>query len=125
MNQWRQMIQDGYFIDPGVSTDPQTLLSTGEVAMAYFGTFFTGQLTDIDAVSGEDYGIFPMPSMNPEAGNQMILETGPLCVGAGAEHEEQALEYSAWWMTDDAQAAWSAERGDVSFNPDVSVDDPE
>jgi len=125
MNQWRQMIQDGYFIDPGVSTDPQTLLSTGEVAMAYFGTFFTGQLTDIDAVSGEDYGIFPVPSMDPGAGGQMILETGPLCVGAGAENEERALEYSAWWMTDDAQTAWTAERGDVSFNPDVTVEDPE
>src|SRR5699024_6034523 len=121
-----QMIDDGYFIDPGVTTDPQTLLANGDVAMAYFGTFFTGQLTDIGAASGEDYGVFVMPNLNPDVEDkQMILETGPLCVGVGSENEQAALEYSAWWMTDDAQTSWSSERGDVSFNPNADVADPE
>ncbi|AYY13720.1 extracellular solute-binding protein [Actinobacteria bacterium YIM 96077] len=125
MEQWKQMIDDGYFIDPGVTTDPQALLANGDVAMAYFGTFFTGQLTDVGAEAGEDYGVFTMPNMNPEVENrQMILETSPLCVGAGSENEEAALEYSAWWMTNEAQNTWSADRGDVSFNPNVDVADP-
>lgn len=126
METWKQMIDDGYFVDPGVTTDPQTLLANGDVAMAYFGTFFTGQLTDIGATSGEDYGVFVMPNLNPDVENrQMILETGPLCVGVGSENEQAALEYSAWWMTDEAQTAWSSERGDVSFNPNADVADPE
>ncbi|MFC4554149.1 ABC transporter substrate-binding protein [Georgenia faecalis] len=126
MEQWGEMMDNGYFIDPGVSTDPQTLLSTGEVAMAYFGTFFTGQLDSVGAVSGTDYGVFPVPNMNPDTEtNQMILETGPLCVGAGAENEQAALDYSAWWMGEDAQGAWSSSRGDVSFNPKAEVADPE
>ena len=87
MELWKEMGSKGFFIDPGVQTDPQTLLSTGQVAMANFGTFFTGQLTSIDQVSGEDYGIFVIPSVNPQVKNQMVLETGPLCVGAGAEHD--------------------------------------
>ena len=126
VDKWEEMIKRGDFIDPGVTGDPQALLMNGDVAMAYFGTFFTGQLTAIDAVSGEDYGIFMFPNLNPDTEEQpMILETGPLCVGAGSENEDVALAYSKWWLTTDAQTAWSTSRGDVSFNPDVEIDDPE
>lgn len=126
MDKWQEMIQGGDFIDPGVTADPQALLMNGDVAMAYFGTFFTGQLTGIDAVSGEDYGIFVMPNLNPDTAEQpMVLETGPLCVGAESENEAAALEYSKWWLTTDAQTTWTESRGDVSFNPDVPIEDPE
>lgn len=124
MNIWHDMQSDGYFIDPGVTTDPQTLLQTGEVAMAYFGTFFTGQLGDLGMVSGEDYGMFILPPVNPDLEETpVIVETGPLCVGAGSQNEEAALAYSKWWMGTDAQSAWSESRGDVSFNPEATVTD--
>lgn len=124
--QWKQLQDEGYFIDPGVQTDPQTLLSTGEVAMAYFGTFLTGQLTAIDQVAGEDYGIFPFPNVNPDVqAPQMILETGPLCVGKGSPNEQAALEYSEWWLGDEAQTVWTQTRGDVSFNANAPLEDPE
>lgn len=126
VDKWQEMIQRGDFIDPGVTGDPQAMLMNGEVAMAYFGTFFTGQLDAIDAVSGEDYGIFLFPNLNPATDVQpMVLETGPLCVGAGSENEDAALAYSAWWLTTDAQTAWSQSRGDVSLNPNVELADPE
>lgn len=126
VDKWQEMIKGGDFIDPGVTADPQALLMNGDVAMAYFGTFFTGQLSEINAVSGEDYGIFLFPNLNENVKlHPMILESGPLCVGAGSEKEDAALEYSKWWLTKDAQSAWSKSRGDVSFNPEVSLDDPE
>lgn len=123
MKQWYQMEQNKDFIDPGVQTDPQTLLKTGKVAMAYFGTFFTGQLTSVGMKSDSDYGVFALPNV---AGGkqQMALETGPLCVGAGSANEKAALAYSSWWMGVPAQTAWSDKRGDLSFNPEVPVKDP-
>ncbi|WP_154674252.1 ABC transporter substrate-binding protein [Nakamurella lactea] len=122
---WYEMANKKYFIDPGVQTDPQTLLKTGKVAMAYFGTFFTGQLTSVGMKSNEDYGIFALPNFSPDVKKQqMVLETGPLCVGKGSQDEQAALAYSAWWMGQDAQQAWSDKRGDVSFNPKVTVKDP-
>ncbi|SEE99234.1 ABC transporter substrate-binding protein [Ruania alba] len=124
MDTWHQMQSDGYFIDPGVTTDPQTLLQTGETAMAYFGTFFTGQLTDLGMASGEDYGMFVLPSVNPEMSETPVaVETGPLCVGTDSENQQAALDYSAWWMGTEAQSAWSESRGDVSFNPNATVTD--
>ncbi|WP_420114322.1 ABC transporter substrate-binding protein [Pseudactinotalea sp.] len=125
MDVWHQMQTDGYFIDPGVTTDPQTLLQTGEVAMANFGTFFTGQLNALGMVPDEDYGIFAIPNVNPDLESQQaIVETGPLCVGAGSANEQAALDYSAWWMGVDAQNAWTEAFGDVSFNPNVESPDP-
>lgn len=125
MEVWHQMQTDGYFIDPGVTTDPQTLLQTGEVAMANFGTFFTGQLNALGMVPDEDYGIFAIPNVNPDLDSQQaIVETGPLCVGAGSANEQAALDYSAWWMGVDAQNAWTDAFGDVSFNPNVESPDP-
>ncbi|MGV8847626.1 ABC transporter substrate-binding protein [Tessaracoccus sp.] len=124
--EWKRLFDEGFFNDPGLQTDPQTLLSTGEIAMEYLGTFMTGQLNTVDQVSGEDYGVFIFPSMNPGTDQkQLVLETGPLCVAKGAPNEAAALEYSSWWMSDTAQQAWSDSRGDVSFNPNVKVDDPE
>lgn len=126
VDKWQEMIERGDFIDPGVTGDPQALLMNGEVAMAYFGTFFTGQLTAIDAVAGEDYGIFLFPNLNEATSTQpVVLETGPLCVGSGAENEAAALEYSKWWLSTEAQTVWSDSRGDVSFNPEVEIADPE
>ncbi len=123
---WGEMIDKKYFCDPGIKTDPQTLLKTGQVAMAYFGSFFTGQLTAAGAKSGVDYGIFIPPNVNPDNKRpQMVVETGPMLVGAGAEHQAEALAYSRWWFSDKAQQAWSKSRGDVSFNPNIKAEDPE
>lgn len=124
MKTWFEMQNKKYFNDPGVSTDPQTLLKTGKVAMAYFGSFFTGQLTSVGMKSDTDYGVFALPSVDPSVKQQMIVETGPLCVGKGSANEQAAMDYSAWWMTEGAQNAWSTKRGDVSFNPKVKPADP-
>lgn len=125
MEIWHQMQTDGFFIDPGVTTDPQTLLQTGEVGMAYFGTFFSGQLNMLEMTPNEDYGVFVVPNANPDVENtSMIVETGPLCVGAGSENEAAALDYSAWWLGVDAQTAWAQASGNASFNPGAEVQDP-
>lgn len=124
VKKWYEMEQKKYFIDPGVQTDPQTLMKTGKVAMAYFGSFFTGQLTSVGMKSDSDYGIFALPSVSSSVPQQMVVETGPLCVGKGSANEQAAMQYSAWWMTQDAQQAWSDKRGDVSFNPKVKPADP-
>lgn len=124
MKVWYEMMNKKYFIDPGVQTDPQTLLKTGKVAMAYFGTFFTGQLTQVGMKSDQDYGVIVVPSYKADVKQQMIVETGPLCVGAGSPNEKGALAYSAWWFGQGAQTAWSTKRGDVSFNPKVKTTDP-
>ncbi|HEY9408750.1 MAG TPA: extracellular solute-binding protein [Jiangellaceae bacterium] len=124
MELWGDMIDKGYFQDPGVQTDPQTLLKNGDVAMVNFGTFLSGQLNSIGAVAGTDYDFFVVPNVNPDLDKTVLpFETGPLCTAANATNLDEAKEYAQWWMGEEAQTAWSNARGDVSFNPNAKVND--
>ncbi|RIQ32185.1 ABC transporter substrate-binding protein [Jiangella rhizosphaerae] len=124
MEQWRDMLEAGYFGDPGDQTAPQDQLKSGTVAMINFGTFLSGQLNSVDMVSGTDYDFFVIPNVNPDLPQtSLIFETGPMCTAKDAANEESALEYAQWWMTEEAQTAWSNARGDVSFNPKAQVND--
>lgn len=124
MELWGDMIDKGYFQDPGVQTDPQTQLKNGDVAMINFGTFLSGQLNSIGAVAGTDYDFFVVPNVNPDLDKTVLpFETGPLCTAANATNLDEAKEYAQWWMGEEAQTAWSNARGDVSFNPNAKVND--
>ncbi|SDU54654.1 ABC transporter substrate-binding protein [Jiangella alkaliphila] len=124
MEQWRGMLEAGYFGDPGDQTAPQDQLKAGTVAMINFGTFLSGQLNAVDMVSGTDYDFFLIPNVNPDLPTtSLIFETGPMCTAMDAENETSALQYAEWWMTDEAQTAWANARGDVSFNPKALVQD--
>ncbi|TDD64711.1 extracellular solute-binding protein [Jiangella aurantiaca] len=124
MEQWRGMLEGGYFGDPGDQTAPQDQLKGGTVAMINFGTFLSGQLNSVDMVSGTDYDFFVIPNVNPDLPQtSLIFETGPMCTAKDAANETSALQYAEWWMTDEAQTAWANARGDVSFNPKALVQD--
>lgn len=124
MEQWGTMIDAGYFSDPGVQTTPETQLKNGDVAMINFGTFLSGQLNAVGMKSGEDYGFFKVPNVNPELQKTVLpFETGPMCTAADATHLDAAKRYAKWWMGPEAQTAWANARGDVSFNPKAKVND--
>nr|WP_203416876.1 extracellular solute-binding protein [Jiangella ureilytica] len=124
MEQWRTMLETGYFGDPGDQTTPQDQLKNGTVAMINFGTFLSGQLNSVSMVSGTDYDFFVIPNANAELPQtSLIFETGPMCTAKDAENETSALQYAEWWMSEEAQTTWANARGDVSFNPKALVQD--
>ncbi|MBB5785878.1 extracellular solute-binding protein [Jiangella mangrovi] len=124
MEQWRTMLEAGYFGDPGDQTTPQDQLKNGNVAMINFGTFLSGQLNSVAMESGTDYDFFVIPNVNAELPQtSLIFETGPMCTAKDAENETSALQYAEWWMGEEAQTTWANARGDVSFNPKALVQD--
>ncbi|NED95425.1 extracellular solute-binding protein [Phytoactinopolyspora alkaliphila] len=124
MEQWGDMIEAGYFSDPGLADDPQVLLNNGDVAMLNFGTFFTGSLNELGMVSGEDYDLFVIPNVDPSLDRtSLIVESGPLCAAQEADDRDQALDYLTWWVGAEAQTEWANARGDVSFNPNAEIRD--
>ncbi|WP_166346415.1 ABC transporter substrate-binding protein [Phytoactinopolyspora limicola] len=124
MEQWGDMIEAGYFSDPGLADDPQVLLNNGDLAMLNFGTFFTGSLNALDMTSGEDYDFFVIPNVNPDLPQtSLIVETGPLCAAEEADDRAEAVAYMDWWLGADAQTEWANARGDVSFNPNAEIRD--
>ncbi|HEY1174784.1 MAG TPA: extracellular solute-binding protein [Phytomonospora sp.] len=125
METWRDPEAKGWFSDAGSTVDPAVGLKQGDYAMINFGSFFNGSLDGAGMVSGEDYGMFVIPATNPGlAKTPVAVESGPLCVAENSAQKTLGLSYSEWWMSPDAQTAWSKARGDVAFNPKATVNDP-
>lgn len=125
METWRDQQEAGWFSDPGSTVDPAVGLKQGDYAMINFGSFFNGSLDGAGMVSGEDYDMFVIPANNPDlAKTPVAVESGPLCVAENSSQKTLGLTYSEWWMSPEAQTAWSAARGDVAFNPQAEVADP-
>jgi multiple sugar transport system substrate-binding protein len=125
MEEWKQMIDSGYFSDPGDETDPAAQLKSGKVAMGAWGTWFNTSMTQQEMTPGEDYGMFFIPNRVPQNNQTAVLfESGPLCTLDDAPYRDESMRYLEWWVTPSAQELWSNSRGDVSGNPKVEIADP-
>ncbi|MFG3441502.1 ABC transporter substrate-binding protein [Nonomuraea sp. NPDC047897] len=124
MEKWKELIDAGYFMNPGDKTDPGDVMKTGKAAMVSFGTWFNTSMTQRDLKAGADYGFFVIPNVNPALPKtSVIFESGPLCSLTKAADPEASAKYLAWWTTAEAQDKWASTRGDVSANPKVTIKD--
>ncbi len=125
MNEWKKMIDAGYFNNPGSKTEPNTQLKNGDVAMINFGTWFSGNLNTLKMKPGTDYDFFIIPNVNPSLPKtSLVFETGPVCSAAQGEHASSVDKWTDWWVSPPAQTTWANARGDLSFNPKAEVKDP-
>lgn len=126
MEQWKSMIEGGYFSNPGDKNDPADHFKSGKAAMALMGTWFNTSMTQRGLKQGKDYGFFMMPNVAPSLPKRsLVFESGPLCSLRKAPDGEASTKFLKWWVTPPAQEKWANTRGDVSGNPKVKVADPE
>lgn len=122
MNVWLDMKEKGYFSDPGSKTPGETQIKDQEVAMIPFGTWYASTLDTVGLESGTDWGVFPIPNVNPDQEvTPVAIETAPACVPEKSAQRELGLEYSEWWMGTEAQTAWSEQQGNLPFNPKATA----
>jgi multiple sugar transport system substrate-binding protein len=126
MEQWKSMIDAGYFSNPGDKADPADHFKAGDAAMVISGTWFNTSMTQRGLKPGTDYGFFLIPNVQPSLPKRsLIFESGPLCSLRKAPDAAASTKYLKWWVTPGAQEKWANARGDVSGNPKVKVADPE
>lgn len=125
MKQWKSLIDKGYMSNPAVTTAPQSLLKSGNVAMIPFGTWFTGDLNLVGANSS-DYGMFVIPPENTALAKiPMNFETGPLCVEAHAPKMAADMKFLKWWTTPAPETEWSKLTSDSGADPKSISTDPQ
>ncbi|GAA2454801.1 ABC transporter substrate-binding protein [Actinomadura vinacea] len=126
MEQWKSMIDKGWFSNPGDKADPADHFKTGKAAMVSSGTWFNTSMTQRGLKQGKDYGFFFIPNVDPALPKRsLIFESGPLCSLRKAADSEASAKYLKWWISPGAQEQWANSRGDVSGNPKVKVADPD
>jgi len=122
MNTWLDMEKKGYFSDPGSKTAPETQMKDGKLAMIPFGTWYASTIDQVGLKPGTDWGVFTIPNVNPaQAKTPVAIETAPACVAENSSQKDLGLKYSAWWMTSDAQTAWSKQQNNLPYNPKATA----
>lgn len=114
MEQWRDLLDAGYFSQPGDFSDNwEEPFVNGDFGMYLIGDWWTGSLERAGFVAGEDYGVFVMPGIT-EAGNRsLIIEGRPLLIAANSPQLDVALEFADYFMSVEAQTVW-AETSDIN-----------
>jgi ABC-type glycerol-3-phosphate transport system substrate-binding protein len=130
MNLWGDLIRRGYFSDPsavsigtGANNFPQ-YFKPGRIAMVTFGGWLEPTLVEAGMRPGEDYGAFVMPNIEADAGNNLIYETGPLCVAQNGQRKDDTMKAVGWWASRDGQRAWIDASGFASARSDVASANP-
>lgn len=125
MNVWLDMQEKGYFSDPGSKTAGETQMKDGTLAMIPFGTWYASTLEQVGLESGTDWGVFTIPAVNPNQGKTPVaIETAPACVAENSSQKALGLTYSKWWMSADAQTAWSKQQNNLPYNPQAKAATP-
>jgi multiple sugar transport system substrate-binding protein len=93
-----------------------------EVAMIPFGTWYASTLETVGLKSGTDWGVFPIPNVNPDQETTPVaIETAPACTAENSPQKDLGLEYAEWWMGSEAQTAWSEQEGNLPYNPNAEA----
>jgi ABC-type glycerol-3-phosphate transport system substrate-binding protein len=130
MNIWGDMIKKGWFSDPSATTigtgnnNFPPSFKQGKIAMLTWGTWFEPTFEAAGIKGGDDYGAFVTPNIESSAGNNLIFETGPWCVGARGSRLEDAMKATEWFASKEGQTKWIEETGFTSPRADVPSANP-
>ena len=124
---WKTLIDAGYFtpFDTDMTNDWPGMMASGKLAMIPVGTWYQNSFTGAGMKPGEDYDLFIMPNVDPAVTEKVcIVETGALAIASKGSKIDDAKKMASWWITPEAQAAWSKDIGDTPVNPKAVLDDP-
>ncbi len=124
---WRGMIEAEYFtsFDLDLFTGVPGEFSAGKVAMIPIGTWYQSNFLASGMVPGEDYDLFIMPNVNDAVTDKVaIVETGALAISARSKQIDAAKRMASWWITPEAQTAWTNNLGDAPANPKAQSENP-
>ena len=129
---WADLIDKGYFTDSGtdIFTDSPNLFNKGELGMVLCGTWYYTSVLIANGVPEEKIGSFILPSHNPEAGKNIILEAMPIVAGKNSPNLEAANSVMDWLMSAEGNEFLAEKitsfpanlKSDVSYLPEVKVD---
>ena len=97
---WGDMIEKGYFTDPGTNmfTNGGHLWNKEKFAMILCGSWYYSTVLLPQGVNEETIGVFIVPPHNQGAGKNIAMETGPIFTAVHAPRNQEAQKIADWWM---------------------------
>jgi multiple sugar transport system substrate-binding protein/raffinose/stachyose/melibiose transport system substrate-binding protein len=124
MELWKELADKGYFYPDANAydwTDAGDQVANGEAGMTLMGTWITGYWDSNGLVAGQDYDVFPFPTIDADVPVAVVGPVDGWVLTAQAKHPEPAKELMAYLLTDtEAQAIWA--KGQGALAPNINVD---
>lgn len=128
---WSDLIKKGYFTDSGTDlfTDSPNLFNQDKLGMVVCGTWYYTAVLTANGVPEDKIGAFILPSHNPDAGKNVILEAMPILGGKNSPNLEAANSVVDWLMGAEGNAFLAEKitsfpanmKSDASYLPEVKV----
>lgn len=125
MENWKQLIEAGYFIDNHAAYSWQEALAPmiqGEAAMYVMGNFAVAPLREA-GLSDDQLGFMQFPVINPDVPLAEEAPMDTLHIPANASNKEDARKFLAYVARADVQAAVNETLGQLPVNKDSAVAD--
>lgn len=114
MNQWKEMLDLGYFSAPMSVPDMDKSMAAGTIAMQIGPNYETGILAkEYGMTPGEDMGTFVLPSMNGHK-KAVFFEITPLCVAKASQDKETGKEVLKSWFKKEHQTVLTEATSNVN-----------
>ncbi|MHB8278821.1 MAG: ABC transporter substrate-binding protein [Candidatus Humimicrobiaceae bacterium] len=128
---WKDLIDKGYFTDPATDlfADVPALFNNDKVGMVLTGTWYYESVFIANSVPSEKIGAFILPSHNPAAGKNIVLEMSPIVISKNAPYLTDALKVADYLMGPEGNAVFaklnksypSNMKSDTSFLPEIKT----
>lgn len=112
MNDWKDMLDKGYFAQPMDYEDMLKTLSTGNAAMMLAGDYMISNMVDeYGTIPGEDIDTFVFPSMDSSKKSAIFYEISPLCIPTASKDKDTAKKVLETWYQKDNQTEFTKATG--------------
>lgn len=125
MEIWKSLYDKGYFSKPlDWESNMATEFANGKVAMFAKGDWYQNFLTGA-GMTTDDYGMFILPSIKPEAGKTVIFEASPLLIAEKSKDKDNALKATEAFFEKDVIGPWTTSKSIAPLVPGVDMPNPE
>lgn len=120
---WGDMIRKGYFTDPGAHmfTNAGHMWETEQFGMVLCGSWYYSTVLLPQGVKAAEIGSFILPSHNPDAGRNIVMESGPVFTAKNAVRKKAAEKIVDWWMGPEGSRHFAKAFNTYSANLRVSA----
>ena len=124
MQQWKDMIDKGYFTEPGelIGDNADQFFVQGRYAMNLIGDWWTASLERAGLAADTDYGIFVMPGITEAGNGALIIEGRPVMIANNSPQKDAALAFADYFMSVEGQTVWAKTSNINSPNLQVAND---
>ncbi|MDZ7837379.1 MAG: extracellular solute-binding protein [Actinomycetota bacterium] len=121
---WKSMIETGYFTDPAIDlfVDAPVMFNEGEVGMILCGTWYYESVFVANGVPEEKIDSFILPSHNPDAGKNVVLEMSPIVASANSQNLEATLQVADYLMSAEGNEIFASQNRSYPSNTESSTD---